>query len=94
MGRTGDSSTSERASATAPMHPSFSPLRRATRAERVLLFTFGPLLWLAAVVVVAYVVHHGEAIGIALLVLGGSLLVAVVFLVPMRILRIRMERKP
>jgi hypothetical protein len=94
MGPTGDSTIPERPSTTTPTSPSFKPLRRATRTELVLLFILGPLLWVAAVVAVAYVVHHGEAIGIALLVLAGALVVAVVFLVPMRIWRIRMERKP
>jgi uncharacterized membrane protein (UPF0136 family) len=94
MGRTGDSSTSEHASVTTAPPSGFKPLRRATRPELVALFTLGPLLWVAAVVAVAYVVHQGEAIGIALLVLAGALLVAVVVLVPMRIRRVRMERKP
>jgi hypothetical protein len=95
VGQTGDPSIPERASATVPTPPpSFKPLRRATRPELVVLFTLGPLLWVAAVVAVAYVVHHGEAIGIALLILGGALLVALAVLVPMRIRRVRMERKP
>ena len=71
--------------------PAFVPLRRATRSERTRLFAIGPLLWVGAVIAVAYTVRHGEAVAIALLVLVAAALVAVVTLLPMRARRAREE---
>ena len=36
-----------------------------------MLFLLGPLMWLVSLLVVAYVIGHDDAIGIALLVLAG-----------------------
>jgi Flp pilus assembly protein TadB len=74
-------------------HPEFKPLRRASRRQRAALYIIGPALWVAAAVVLAYVVHHTEAVWIALVVLAGAFLVALAALVPMRIRRVRAERK-
>jgi hypothetical protein len=71
----------------------FRPQRRATRARRSLLFILGPLLWLVALVVLAYVIRTLDAVGFALLVLAASLAVAVVWVGWTRIARAREERK-
>jgi hypothetical protein len=81
------------ASDTAELDPQFQPLRPASRRQLLALFIIGPLLWVGAAVTVAYVVHHGEAIGIALIVLAASSLLALVTLLPMRAGRVRAERK-
>lgn len=73
--------------------PRFKPLRRAGTFDRALLLILGPLLWVAGLVAVSYVVRHGEAIGYALVALGGSALLALLLLVPMRIGRVRRERE-
>jgi len=46
----------------------FTPLQTATRTQRVLVFVFGPLLWLVAVVFVGVVVHKTRAVEVGLLV--------------------------
>lgn len=71
----------------------FTPLRQATRFRRALLFSLGPLLWVAAIVVVAIGLKRGSSVEIALIVLGGSLLVSLAILLPMRWLRIRSDRE-
>jgi hypothetical protein len=71
----------------------FTPLGRADRARRILLFAFGPLLWLAAVVVVGVVVHRTKVVELGLLIT----LVAFVCSLPLslvaRRLRLRDERE-
>lgn len=79
--------------AEAEPHPEFVPLRPASRPRRLALFIIGPLLWVGGIVAVAYSVHHGEAIGIALAVLGAALLIALLSLLPMRWRRVRAERE-
>lgn len=74
------------------MSPRFTPLQRATGRQRILLFTLGPLLWVVALIAVAYVVHDGNAVGTAILVLAGSVAFAALVLVPMRMRRVRAER--
>ena len=56
-----------------------------------MLFLLGPLLWLVSLLVVAYVIGHDDAIGIALLVLTASFAVALVLLGWTRIARAREE---
>jgi peptidoglycan/LPS O-acetylase OafA/YrhL len=80
------------ASTASEPHPEFKPLRRASRRQRAALLIIGPALWVAAAVVLAYVVHHTEAVWIALVVLAAAFLVALVALVPMRMRRVRAER--
>ena len=73
---------------------SFEPLRRATRARLTALFIVGPILWLAAFVLIDLTVRQGRDIGVALLVCGVSFAVALVWLIPMRIRRVRQETEP
>jgi hypothetical protein len=44
-------------------------------------------------VAVAWVVHEGRSVGIALIALGAALLVSLVTLLPMRARRVRQERE-
>jgi Na+/melibiose symporter-like transporter len=71
----------------------FRPLRLAPRRTRRLLFLLGPLLWVVALVVLAFVVRQLNTVGIALLVLASSLVLALVLLGWARIARAREERE-
>lgn len=71
----------------------FTPLRRASALRYALLYTLGPLLWVAAIVAVSLVVHRGDAVDIALIVLGGSLVFSLAILLPMRWGRVRRDRE-
>jgi hypothetical protein len=75
------------------LHPEFQPLRRASSRQRAALFIIGPALWVVAAVLIALVVHRTEAVGIALIVLAATLLVALVALLGMRAQRVRAERE-
>lgn len=70
----------------------FSPLRRASRAKRRATLIIGPLLWLASLVLVALVIHHGNSVEYALAVLAISFALALPVLGSMRALRAREER--
>ena len=69
----------------------FSPLRRAPRSARIALYLLGPLLWVAGLIVVSLLVLEQDAIEIGLLVAGTAFVVAVVLLLPQRMLRVRSE---
>jgi hypothetical protein len=71
----------------------FNPLHHATQGQLRLLYSLGPLVWVVGLLLVAYVVHHGDSVGIALIVLGGSVLISLAMLLPMRARRVRMERR-
>jgi hypothetical protein len=70
----------------------FRPLRRAPRERRRVLLIVGPLLWVGSLVVVAFVVHHGDSVGYALLVLAASFALALPTLAWMRVVRKHEER--
>ena len=57
------------------------------------MFIFGPLLWVVALVVLAFVTRKLNTVGIALLVLGASFAAALVLLGWTRIARGREERR-
>ena len=69
----------------------FAPLHRASRARRVIVLVVGPLLWLAAIVVVSLVVAFGRAVEIGLLVTLGAFVISLVVSVVARRLRLREE---
>jgi membrane protein DedA with SNARE-associated domain len=71
----------------------FSPLRRASRSTVVLVYIFGPLLWVAALILTGYLVQAQDAIEIGLLVAAAAFVVAIVLLLPQRMLRVRRERE-
>jgi hypothetical protein len=72
----------------------FQPRRRAPAGARRKLFLVGPLLWLVALVVVAYITKHRDAIEYALVILAASFAVSFVPLGLLRAARVREEREP
>ena len=68
-------------------------MRRAPRSTRVALYILGPLLWVVALIVVSLLVREQDAIETGLLVAGAAFVVAVVMLLPQRMLRVRSERE-
>ena len=54
----------------------------------------GPLVWLAGLVVIAYVTHHREAIEYALVILAACFVLSLVPLSVLRAARVREERAP
>lgn len=72
----------------------FEPLRPANRAGRAVVLISGPIIWLAALVVLAVVVNRANVVGIALLILIATLLVSVALLVPSRRRAIRDREEP
>jgi len=71
----------------------FSPLRRAPRSTRLALYLLGPLLWVAALILVSLLVREQDAVETGLLVAAVAFVVAVVLLLPQRLLRLRRERE-
>jgi hypothetical protein len=63
----------------------------APAARRIAVYLLGPLLWLVALIVVAFVVRQGRAVGVALLVTAATFLLATLILVPLRRRRVREE---
>ena len=68
-------------------------MRRAPRSTRVALYILGPLLWVAGLIVVSLLVREQDAIEIGLLVAGAAFVLAIVILVPQRMLRVRSEKE-
>ena len=71
----------------------FTPLRRTSRSRLVVLYLVGPLLWVAAIVVVGLLVHEQDAVEIGLLIATAAFVVGILLLVPQRMLRIRRENE-
>jgi drug/metabolite transporter (DMT)-like permease len=71
----------------------FRPLRPASRGRLVAVIVIGPLLWVVAFVVTAWLVKHGDAIGVALLVTSVSFLLALLVLLVLRGGRRHEERR-
>jgi hypothetical protein len=69
----------------------FTPLQRASRLQRVLVFVAGPLLWLVGVVVVGVVVHRAAAVELGLTVTAIAFLVSLPVAATARWLRRREE---
>jgi hypothetical protein len=60
---------------TSPRLPaSFHPRQPASRAGRLLLLLFGPMVWLAALLVLAFVLDRRDAVEHALVVFAVSFL--------------------
>ncbi len=70
----------------------FQPRTLPNRRRRTLLLVLGPLTWLAALIVVAVVARRTEAIGYALEIAIGSLILALLILLPGAIMRRRRLR--
>ena len=58
----------------------FEPLRPASRGQIIAAFVLGPVLWLVALIVAAWILDYSEAIVLGLLVAVVSFLVALIVL--------------
>jgi hypothetical protein len=72
----------------------FRPLRPPTRAGRAAVLLAGPLLWVAAIEIVAIAAGDTNLIWLGLGIAGGSFLLAAVFLLLARTHRLKEEREP
>jgi hypothetical protein len=72
----------------------FRPLRPPTRAGRAAVLLAGPLLWVAAIEIVAIAAGDTDLIWLGLVIAGGSFLLAAVFLLLARAHRLKVERGP
>jgi multisubunit Na+/H+ antiporter MnhF subunit len=68
-------------------------LRPASPGKLLAVLLLGPVVWVVALVVLAVVVREGDAVEVALLVALASFVIAVAYLSPQRILRMRRERR-
>ena len=73
--------------------PHFEPLSRPPSWARVAVLLAGPVLWLASLLVVAFVVGAGNEVGIALLITGGAFAISVPAFLLARRRRVRDEAK-
>ena len=76
-----------------PTIPRFRPLGRIAPLQQVLLAIAAPLLWLGALVGVAYVFEETDAIEAGLLIAGCSFVVGIAVLAVLRAGRRREERR-
>jgi len=73
--------------------PQFEPLRRASRGRRVAAMVLGPVLWLSALMVGAWVLDRTDAIETGLLIAAASFAGAIVVLAALRAGQRREERR-
>jgi peptidoglycan/LPS O-acetylase OafA/YrhL len=71
----------------------FEPLRPASRRVRIAAVIAGPLLWLAALIVAAWVLKYTAAIELGLLITVASFLVSLLVLLLIHAARRRQERR-
>ena len=73
--------------------PRFEPLAPASRGRVIAALVLGPILWLAALVLAAWVVDKTDAIALGLAVLAGSFVIAVLVLSCVYVARRRQEKR-
>jgi hypothetical protein len=71
----------------------FEPLHPASRSAVIVGVVVGPLLWLAALVAVAWYFEYTWAIALGLLVTVTTFLVALVALTLFRVARVKQEKR-
>jgi hypothetical protein len=71
----------------------FEPLQPASRGRLVAAFLLGPIVWLIALIVAAWVLEYTSAIELGLLVALASFVVSLVALALLRAERRRAERR-
>jgi O-antigen/teichoic acid export membrane protein len=71
----------------------FRPTRPASRPKLIAAIVIGPVLWVVALVVAAWLVKHRDAIEYALVVAAASFVVALLVLWLLRRARLREERR-
>jgi hypothetical protein len=72
---------------------SFMPLRPGSRRRTIVRAVIGPVLWLAALIVAAWLVARTDAIELGLLVATASFVVALLVLSLLRAARVREEQR-
>ncbi|UGS36119.1 hypothetical protein [Capillimicrobium parvum] len=70
----------------------FTPRAPASRGRRAALYLAAPVVWVVALVTLAFVVGHGDAVEYALIALGASFVVALLVVGWSRVVRVREER--
>ena len=71
----------------------FEPLHPASRSAVIVGVVLGPLLWLVAIVAVAWFFEYTWAIALGLLVTVTAFFVALVVLALLRVTRVRQEKR-
>ena len=71
----------------------FEPLRPASRKRLLVAIVVGPLLWVVALITVAWVLHISSAIELGLLIALIAAVVSTIVLVLLRHARLRQERR-
>jgi hypothetical protein len=71
----------------------FRPLRPASRPKRIAALVFGPILWVAALMLASWLLNETNAIELGLLVTAASFVFAAVVLSLLRLGRRREERR-
>lgn len=71
----------------------FEPLRPASRKRLLVGAVVGPLLWVVALITVAWVLHYTSAIELGLLIVLISAVVSTIVLVLLRQSRVREEKR-
>jgi hypothetical protein len=79
--------------ASEPPSVRFEPLRPVSRARLILRLIYGPVLWLAAFIVVALLFVNTWIIHVGLLVTAASFLIGLLVLAVLRTGRRREERR-
>ena len=73
--------------------PHFEPLRPASRGRLIAAMVLGPILWLAALVIVAWAVDKTSAIALGFAVTAGAFVIAVLVLSWVYVARRRQEKR-
>ena len=73
--------------------PRFEPLRPASRGRLIAAMVLGPVLWLGALMIVAWAVHKTSAILLGLAVAAGAFVFAVLVLSWVYVARRRQEKR-
>ncbi len=73
--------------------PRFEPLRPASRGRLIAAMVLGPILWLAALVIVAWAVDKTSAIALGFAVAAGAFVIAVLVLSWVYVARRRQEKR-
>ena len=71
----------------------FEPLRPASRKRLLVGFVVGPILWVVALISVAWVLHFTSAIELGLLIVLISAVVSTILLVLLHQSRVREEKR-
>lgn len=71
----------------------FRPLRPVSRARLIAAFVLGPLAWVVALAILAWLIERTSAIQIGLLVTLVSLVVSAIVLSVLRVRRLREEHR-